>query len=154
MLNRVTLIGRLTRDVELKYLQQGGVPVATFSVAVNRSYTAKDGTRVENTDFFNCVAWRNLAEYLARNGTKGRLVYVEGRLANRSWEISDGTKRRVTEIVSNTVIFLDRKPEDTVKTPQEFELMGAYQGKDPFVDEISDDSILENFLKDDETGGF
>lgn len=153
MLNRVTIIGRLTKDVEFKYVAQG-VPVATFSVAVNRSYTAKDGSRVENTDFFNCVAWRNLAEYMGRNGAKGRLVYVEGRLENRSWEAADGTKRRVTEIVSSSVIFLDRKPDEATKTPQETELIGTHQGKDPFIDDFSDETILENFLKDDDTGGF
>ncbi|MBT9175291.1 MAG: Single-stranded DNA-binding protein A [candidate division WS2 bacterium] len=153
MLNRVTLIGRLTRDPELKYITQG-IPVATFSVAVNRSYTAKDGIRKENTDFFNCVAWRNLAEFMGRNGSKGRLVYVEGRLQNRSWEAADGTKRRVTEIVTNSVIFLERKPDEATRTQQDTELIGANQGRDPFINDISDETILENFLKDDDAGGF
>ena len=153
MLNRVTLIGRLTRDPELKYLPQG-IPVATFSVAVGWSYTGQDGIRKENTDFFNCVAWRNLAEYLGRNATKGRLVYVEGRLQNRSWDAADGTKRRVTEIVSNSVIFLERKPGEATKAQQEKELIGGNQGRDPFDSDVSDETILENFLKDDDMGGF
>lgn len=153
MLNRVTIIGRLTKDAELKYVGQG-VPMTSFSVAVNRSYTAKDGNRVENTDFFNCVAWRSLAEYMGRNGSKGRLVYVEGRLENRSWESTDGTKRRVTEINSSSVIFLERKPDDATRTHQSTESDGTQQGKDPFIDNFSDETILENFLKDDDTGGF
>ncbi|MBT9130696.1 MAG: Single-stranded DNA-binding protein A [candidate division WS2 bacterium] len=153
MLNRVTLIGRLTRDPELKYLPQG-IPVATFSVAVGWSYTGKDGVRKENTDFFNCVAWRNQAEFMGRNGTKGRLVFVEGRLQNRSWDAADGTKRRVTEVVTNSVIFLERKPGEATRTQQETELIDANQGRDPFDSHVSDDTILENFLKDDDTGGF
>ncbi len=153
MLNRITLIGRLTRDAELKYVAQG-VPVATFSVAVDRSYIGKDGIRKENTDFFNCVAWRNQAEFMARNGAKGRLVYIEGRLENRSWEAADGTKRKVTEIVTNSVLFLERKTGEVTRTQQETESIGGNLGRDSFDSDNLDDTILENFLKDDDTGGF
>jgi single-strand DNA-binding protein len=92
------LIGRLTRDPELRYLQNG-TAVATFTLAVNRKYNK------EETDFIDIVAWRQLAEHCANYLSKGRLVAVEGRLQIRSYEDKEGQKRKVTEIVLMMFVF-------------------------------------------------
>jgi single-strand DNA-binding protein len=109
-LNKVMLIGRLTRDPEMRYTPNGQ-PVTSFSLATNRYTSGPDGERREFTDYHNCVAWnigkRNLAELIGQNLKKGSLVYVEGRLQTRSWEGQDGQKRRVTEIIANDVQFLE-----------------------------------------------
>jgi single-strand DNA-binding protein len=109
MLNRVILIGRLTRDPELRLTAGGTVPVANFSLAVDRPF-AKEGQ--PDVDFIDCVAWRSLGETVAKYMTKGRLVAVEGRLAVRTYETQDGGKRRVAEVVCDRVRFLDRKPKE------------------------------------------
>ena len=106
MLNRIILIGRLTRDPELRYVPSGQ-PVAQFSLAVDRPFTNQAGER--DTDFIDIVAWRKLAEQVSQHLTKGRLVAVEGRLQIRSYETQDGQKRRVAEVVADGVRFLDRK---------------------------------------------
>ncbi|MCL6563869.1 MAG: single-stranded DNA-binding protein [Firmicutes bacterium] len=108
MLNRIILIGRLTRDPELRYTPQG-VPVAAFSLAVDRPYANQQGQR--ETDFIDCIAWRKLAETIANHLSKGRLVAVEGRLQVRSYTAQDGSKRKVAEVVADTVRFLDRPRE-------------------------------------------
>ena len=111
-LNKVMLIGRLTRDPEMRYTPSGQ-PVTSFSIATNRYGTGTDGDRREFTDYHNIVAWnmgkRNLAEIVAQYTKKGSLVYVEGRLQTRSWEGQDGQKRRTTEVVANDVQFLDSR---------------------------------------------
>lgn len=104
MLNTVVLIGRLTRDPELRYTA-GGAAVANFSLAVDRPFTNQQGER--ETDFIDIVCWRQLAEQVANHLGKGRLVAVEGRLQIRSYETQDGQRRKVAEIVANTVRFLD-----------------------------------------------
>lgn len=104
MLNKVILIGRLTRDPELRYTASG-VPVATFTLAVDRPFTNQQGER--ETDFINIVAWRRLAETCANNLGKGRLVAVDGRLQIRSYETPEGQRRRVAEVVAGDVRFLD-----------------------------------------------
>ena len=106
MLNRVILIGRLTRDPELRYVPSGQ-PVASFTLAVDRSFTNQAGER--ETDFIDIVAWRKLADQVSQHLSKGRLVAVEGRLQIRSYETQDGQKRKVAEIVADAVRFLDRK---------------------------------------------
>lgn len=103
--NKIVLVGRLTRDPELRYA--GEQPVASFSLAVDRGFKTKDGTK--QTDFVDIVAWRKLAEQVSQYATKGRLVLVEGRLQIRSYETKDGQKRKVAEVVANVVTFLDRK---------------------------------------------
>ena len=110
MLNRVVLIGRLTRDPELRYTG-AGVPVANFSLAVDRSYVNQQGER--ETDFIRVVIWRKLAEVCAKNLGKGRLVAVEGRLQVSSYEAQDGSKRQATDVIAENVRFLDW-PKDRV----------------------------------------
>jgi single-strand DNA-binding protein len=111
-LNKVMLIGRLTRDPEMRYTPSGQ-PVTSFSIATNRYGSGPDGERREFTDYHNIVAWnigkRNLAELVAQYLRKGSQVYVEGRLQTRSWEGQDGQKRRATEVVANDVQFLDTR---------------------------------------------
>ena len=106
MLNRIILIGRLTRDPELRYVPSGQ-PVASFTLAVDRPFTNQAGER--ETDFIDIVAWRKLADQVAQHLTKGRLVAVEGRLQIRSYETQEGQKRKAAEVVADTVRFLDRK---------------------------------------------
>src|SRR5262252_677064 len=111
-LNRVMLIGRLTRDPEMRYTPSGQ-PVTSFSIATNRYGSGTDGERREFTDYHNIVAWnigkRNLAEIVAQYTRKGSLVFVEGRLQTRSWEGQDGQKRRTTEVVANDVQFMESR---------------------------------------------
>ncbi len=106
MLNRIVLIGRLTRDPESQYTPNG-IALAKFSIAVDRpTKNAETGER--ETDFINIVAWRRTAEFVTQYITKGRLVAVEGRLQMRSWVAQDGTKRVAAEIVADNVQGLDR----------------------------------------------
>jgi len=106
VLNRIILIGRLTRDPELRYVPSGQ-PVASFTLAVDRPFVNQQGERA--TDFIDIVAWRKLAEQVTQHLSKGRLVAVEGRLQIRSYETQDGQKRKVAEVVADGVRFLDRK---------------------------------------------
>jgi len=114
VLNRIILIGRLTRDPELRYVPSGH-PVASFTLAVDRSFVNQQGERA--TDFIDIVAWRKLAEQVTQHLSKGRLVAVEGRLQVRSYETQDGQKRKVAEVVADAVRFLDRKG-GTAATPE------------------------------------
>jgi single-strand DNA-binding protein len=105
-LNKVTLIGNLTRDPELRYTPQG-TAVCTFGVATNRQWTTEGGEKKEDAEFHRIVAWNKLAEICSQLLTKGRKVYVEGRLQTRSWTGQDGAQRTTTEIVINDMIILD-----------------------------------------------
>lgn len=107
MLNRIVLIGRLTKDPELKYTPANGVAVATFTLAVNRRF-AQQGQQKE-TDFIPIVVWRAQAENCAKFLGKGSLVAVEGRLQLRSYEDREGQRRTATEVVADSVQFLDSK---------------------------------------------
>ncbi len=105
-MNKVILIGRLTRDPELRTIASG-TSTTSFSVAVNRPFTNQDGTR--EADFINCVAWRKQAENIAKYCSKGTQVAVEGRIQTRSYDAQDGTKRYVTEVIADNVTFLTPK---------------------------------------------
>ena len=107
MLNRIILMGRLTRDPELRHTQTG-TPVASFSLAVDRDFKDKQ-TGEKATDFIDIVAWRQTAEFVSRFFTKGRLAVVEGRLQLRDWTDRDGNKRRSAEVVADNVYFGDSK---------------------------------------------
>jgi single-strand DNA-binding protein len=119
-LNKVMLIGRLTRDPEMRYTPKGD-PVTSFSLATNRYGQGADGEKKEYTDYHNIVAWnvgrRNLAEITGQYLHKGSLVYVEGRMQTRSWEGQDGQKRKTTEVVATEVQFLEPRSA-TAGTPQ------------------------------------
>lgn len=105
-MNRIFLIGRLTRDPELRYVPSGQ-PVANFTLAVDRPFKNSQGER--DTDFVDIVAWRKSAELATQHLSKGRLVAVEGRLQIRAYEAHDGTRRKVAEVVTDRIQFLDRK---------------------------------------------
>ena len=102
MLNKIVLMGRLTRDPELRRTQSG-TAVASFTLAVDRDYKPQDGER--ETDFIDIVAWRGTAEFVSKYFTKGRMAVVEGRLQVRDWKDKDGAKRRSTEVIADNVYF-------------------------------------------------
>lgn len=105
-LNKIMVIGNTGRDAELR-MTPNGKPVASFSVAVNRSYTPSDGgERREETEWFNVVAWNRLAEFSQQYVTKGRLVFVEGRLQTRKWQDREQKERTTVEIVANDIQLL------------------------------------------------
>ena len=107
-LNRAMIIGRLTRDPEVRSTNSGQ-SVTSFSVATNFSWNNKDGEKQEQVEYHNIVAWRKLAEICGQFLKKGGRVYIEGRLQTRSWEGKDGNKRYITEIVADNMIMLDSR---------------------------------------------
>lgn len=107
-LNKVQLIGNLTRDPELRYTPQG-TAVCTFGLATNREWTTEAGEKREEAEFHRIVAWQKLAEICSQLLTKGRRVFVEGRLQTRNWTAQDGTPRQTTEIVISDMIILDSR---------------------------------------------
>jgi len=130
-LNKVTLIGNLTRDPELRYTPQGSA-VASFSVATNRQWTTDSGEKKEDAEFHRVVAWNKLAEICAQLLKKGRKVYVEGRLQTRTWQGQDGAQRSTTEVVISDMLLLDSKRDggDDFDIPD----MGEPQGEDEKLD--------------------
>lgn len=111
MMNRVILVGRITKDPELKYTQTS-VPFVNFTIAVNRTYVDQSGER--QTDFINCIVWRKQAENLARYINKGALIGVEGKIQTRTYEVNNET-RYVTEVLGDSVTFLETKTENESK---------------------------------------
>lgn len=109
-LNKVMLIGNLTRDPELRYTPSGAA-VCTFGIATNRYYVASDGQKKEETEFIKIVSWNKLAELCSQLLVKGRKVYVEGRMQTRSWETPDGQNRQTTEVVIDDMRILDAKKD-------------------------------------------
>jgi single-strand DNA-binding protein len=107
-LNRVQLIGNLTRDPELKQVP-GGQTVATLSLATNFSWTDQAGNRQDKAEYHNVVVWRKLAEICGQYLRKGSKIFIEGRMQTRDWEGEDGVKRYKTEVVADNMIMLDRK---------------------------------------------
>ena len=106
MLNKIILMGRLTRDPELRRTQSG-TAVASFSLAVDRDFKSQSGEK--ETDFIDIVAWRNIGEFVSKYFTKGRMAVVEGRLQIRDWTDRDGGKRRSAEVIAENVYFGDSK---------------------------------------------
>lgn len=120
-MNTVLLIGRLTRDPELRYVPSGQ-PVASFTLAVDRPFTTERGK--STADFIPIVAWRKSAELISTHLSKGRLVAVEGRLQIRSYEAQDGRRQKAVEVVANRIQFLDRK-KSRVARPEEQQMTDA-----------------------------
>ena len=110
MLNHIVIMGRLTRDPELRRTGSG-VAVTSFSLAVDRDFAPKDGGERE-TDFIDCVAWRQTGEFVSKYFAKGRMAVVSGRLQIRSWTDKDGNKRRSAEVVADNVYFGDSKRDN------------------------------------------
>ena len=110
MLNHITIMGRLTRDPELRRTGSG-VAVASFTVAVDRDFGGQDGQK--ETDFIDCVAWRNTGEFVSKYFTKGRMIVVSGRLQIRSWTDKDNHKRKTAEVVADNCYFGDSKSDSS-----------------------------------------
>ena len=132
-LNKVQLIGNLTRDPELRYTPSG-TAVCTFGLATNRSWTTQSGETKEETEFHRIVSWNKLAELCSQLLSKGRKVYIEGRLQTRSWESPDGEKRQATEVVAEDMVILDAR-----KQP-EGESEGASTDRKPETEKGKDES--------------
>ena len=119
-LNKVLLIGNLTRDPELRYVPSG-TAVATFTIAVNRVYTSQAGEKKEEVSFIRIVVWGRRAEVCGEYLSKGSPVFIEGRIQSRSWEGQDGQKRSTTEVIADNVQFLrgsgDRQAPQAAKQP-------------------------------------
>lgn len=111
MLNKVILMGRLTRDPELRHTQSD-VPVASFTIACDRGFARRDDNQ-QNVDFINIVAWRNTAEFVSKWFTKGQLVAVSGRLQVRNYKDRDGNNRTATEVVADECFFADSKRDSS-----------------------------------------
>ena len=111
MLNHITIMGRLTRDPELRYTQSQ-TPVASFTLAVDRDFGSRDGGE-KQTDFIDCVAWRQTAEFVSKYFTKGSMAVVSGRLQIRDWTDRDGGKRRSAEVVVDNIYFGESRRRDS-----------------------------------------
>jgi len=135
-LNRVQLIGNLTRDPELRYTPQG-TAVCSFGLATNRGWTTDSGEKKEEAEFHKIVAWNKLGELCSQLLSKGRKVYVEGRLSTKSWTGQDGAQRTTTEIVIDDMIILDskREGEDGHEEPHEAESTPAEEAHEEVVEE-------------------
>ena len=137
MLNRIILMGRLTRDPELRRTQSG-TAVTSFSLAVDRDFKSQSGKK--ETDFIDIVAWRATAEFVSKYFTKGRMAVVEGRLQLRDWTDKDGNKRRSAEVVADSVYFGDSKRDADggshgsapVDAHSDLSEVGAEDGELPF----------------------
>lgn len=139
MINNVVLVGRLTKDADLKFTGNGSA-VASFTLAVNRSY--KKENEDQKADFINCVVWRKTAEVLANYTSKGSLIGVEGRIQTRSYDNTQGQRVYVTEVVAEEVTFLESKKTDTQSNgdyqqtnPQQYnsnQSSNQYSNQDPF----------------------
>lgn len=139
-LNRVQLIGNLTRDPELRYTPAGNA-VCTFGLATNRSWTTDAGEKREEVDFHRIVAWNKLAELCSQFLVKGRKVYVEGRLSTRNWTAQDGAQKSTTEVVIDDMILLDKQggassagPSDDHFDPEEEQAKPAAAKAKPAAD--------------------
>ena len=131
MLNKIFIMGRLTRDLELRRTRSG-TPVTSFSLAVDRDFKNADGTK--ETDFIDCVVWRQTAEFVSKYFTKGRMAVVEGRLQIRDWQDKDGNKRRSAEVVADNVYFGDSKFGDSKKDDYGGAPVGGYKAAGKAVD--------------------
>jgi single-strand DNA-binding protein len=141
MINRVVLIGRMTKDVELRYTQSG-VAVGSFSLAVNRAFKNNDGER--EADFINAVIWRKAAENLANFTGKGAMVAIEGRLQTRNYENNAGQRVYVTEVVVDNFSLLESKAESEKRRAENGSSQPAQQSSAPVNNaevDISDDDL-------------
>jgi single-strand DNA-binding protein len=117
-LNKVMVIGHLGRDPEMRYTPSGR-PVTTFTVAVSRSWNTADGERRTETEWFNIVAWGNLAEICKQYLYKGQQVYIEGRLQTRRWEDKEGQKHTSVEVVANEMMMLGDRRDNSGQSQEE-----------------------------------
>lgn len=137
MLNKIVIMGRLTKDPDLRRTQSG-TAVASFTLAVDRDFTNQDGSR--DTDFIDCVAWKGTGEFVSRNFTKGRMAVVTGRLQLRDWTDREGNKRRSAEVVADSVYFGDSKKDPEAEYAAAEKAGKSYQpAAAPVSVEVDDD---------------
>lgn len=142
-LNKVTLIGNLTRDPEMRYTPQG-TAVCTFGLATNRSWTTESGEKREDTEFHRVVAWNKLAEIISQLLFKGRKVYIEGRLQTRSWTGQDGNQRQTTEIIAEDMIILDNKQAEDRPASEQAEPVQTKEPKEEVsIEEKKEEKAIE-----------
>ena len=134
-LNKVQIIGHLGKDPEMRYTPSGK-PVTTFSVAVSRSWNSADGERHSETEWFNVVAWGNLAEICKQYLVKGQQVFVEGRLQTRRWDDKEGQKHTSVEIVANEMLMLGDRRDANNNHSQDADLSSADNGSSMAEDEF------------------
>jgi single-strand DNA-binding protein len=134
-LNKVQIIGHLGRDPEMRYTPSGR-PVTTFTVAVSRSWNTVDGERHSETEWFNVVAWGNLAEICKQYLNKGQQVYIEGRLQTRRWDDKEGTKHTSVEVVANEMMMLGERREHNNHPQQPSEAAAEENNMTPNEDEF------------------
>ena len=134
-LNKVQNIGHLGKDPEMRYTPSGK-PVTTFSVAVSRSWNSADGERHNETEWFNVVAWGNLAEICKQYLVKGQQVYIEGRLQTRRWDDKEGQKHTSVEIVANEMMMLGDRRDSINNHSQEVDAASADNGSAAAEDEF------------------
>lgn len=148
MLNHTVIMGRMTRDPELRRTSSG-VAVSSFTLAVDRDFSLKDGGEKE-TDFIDCVAWRSTGEFVSKYFAKGRMAVVSGRLQIRGWTDKDGNKRKSAEIVADNVYFADSKKDSSSPSgydnqPQTVsERMYEAMKNGTFTSQYSDFAMLED----------
>jgi single-strand DNA-binding protein len=142
-LNKIMLIGHLGRDPEIRSTSDGS-PVATFSLATSESWTDKNGNKQEHTEWHTIVAWSRLADLSKRFLTKGRQVYVEGKIRSRDWNDRDGNKRRSTEVIASQMVLLGSRQQgaDTGAQPMEPSGRTAPEPEQPFGDAGITDSDI------------
>ena len=140
MLNHIVLMGRLTRDPELRRTGNG-TAVASFTIAVDRDFATKDGEK--ETDFIDCVAWRQTGEFVSKYFTKGRMAVVEGRLQIRGWTDKDGNKRRTAEVIADNVYFGDSKKEASGDNNASGGYGGGYPGYPGYPAPASDYPVID-----------
>lgn len=136
--NKTILGGRLTADVELKQTPNG-IPVAQFSIAVNRK-VAKD--QEQKTDFINCIAWRSTAEFISRYFRKGSSICVVGNIQTRSWTDQNNQKRYATEVIVDEVMFVDSKSENGVQEQAQAQILENPYTAQPNLETVADDDDL------------
>jgi single-strand DNA-binding protein len=135
-LNKVMIIGRLTRDPEMRTTPQG-IPVCQMGVATSYVYTNQaTGQKVEQTEFHNVVLWRKLGEIAGQYLKKGRRIYIEGRLQTKNWDGQDGQKRYRTEIVADNMIMLDSAPAGSPTAPTSSQQPNTNPQAEPLVEEL------------------
>jgi len=150
-LNRIVLIGNLTRDPELKYTP-AGTAVCTFSIATNRSWTTNDGQTKEEVQYHRVVAWQKLAELCGKLLNKGRKVFAEGRMTYRTYTGKDGIQRTIAEIVlDDFIVFGDgKKMSETVTTDKKSETMSEHEEVEVKSEEIKMESSKEETVNPDD----
>jgi len=136
MLNKIMLIGNLGKDPELQ-VTSDGTPFTRFSLAVSRNYTTKSGERREETEWFNIVAWRQLAETCERYLHKGSKVYIEGRVTQRKYTDKNGLERTSVDVIANEMEMLT--PKSASSGSESYSAVGVGDSNDPFLPDYPDD---------------